>query len=73
MDLVGTGKTNIDSKFGKSPLEKKGCSIYYHNKSFLIIHFSKDEVDWFRYIKTNFEKEQVNELPDNLFEYEGSS
>lgn len=73
LDFVGLSKTTIENKLGKSSLEKKGCSIYYHNKSFLLIHFLKDEVDWFRYIKTKFEKDQVNELPDNLFEYEGNS
>lgn len=71
INLVGKSRTTIEEAYGKPQTKHLGTSVYYHNKSFLLLHYEASKIDWFKYIKTNLTLDELNKLPADYFEYGG--
>ena len=69
LNFVGQELEELEAMYGKPQLNYKGSSIYYYNKTFLILHNSDQKVDWFRYIRTYTTLDDIENLPSYLFEY----
>jgi hypothetical protein len=70
LNIVGKNKKELAIEFGEPQHTYKEFDVYYHNKTFLLLHYENGKVAWFRYIRTNITLHEIDQIPMNLLRYD---
>lgn len=66
-NFVGQSAQELKQKFGYPQEEKKDCLIYVLQDKILILHLSKEKVNWFKYYWLSETLPEADQFPDYFF------